>query len=80
MAFLSVLALALLLTATIQANSFSDVISEGRVYKGTEEKSRSKFPFMACLVGYSLDFGYETGAGTIISNFFILTSASFTYR
>lgn len=80
MAFLSALGLALLLTASIRANSISDVISKGRVYKGTFEDSRTRFPFMACLVGYSPIFGYETGAGTIITNSFILTSASFTYE
>lgn len=80
MTVLSFIALALLLTTSIRGNSILDVISKGRISGGTVVDSSLTFPFMACLVGFNSDTGYHTGTGTIISNYYILTSASFTFE
>lgn len=70
---------AFLLTAICWTDSVPALISEGRITKGTVVTG-SELSFMACLVGYNSVMGYRTGAGTIITDLYILSSAHFTYK
>lgn len=79
MSVLSLMSTYLLLAAIATANLAQNVVQQGRITRGNPV-SEPKFPFMACLVGYNFILGYRTGAGTIISDFYVLTSAHFTSR
>lgn len=68
-----------LLSAVVWVNSLPDVISKGRIVAGNLVFTPS-FPYMACLLGYSLENGYRTGAGVIISSSYILSAAHFTSK